>query len=240
MSSWEAFGGGLADIWSAVVSDIPSTLNTAIILIMLLVFLNDRRRSRNEGTSNFQSSMQIFNQAVLNDDEFIKYDCQLHPFGDLSEQEIKKVYFWFLAFNISYAAAQASKHKSMRSKLAKSSLTNIANLSFGDRNFIEKHVFTRGYDNEFVLGFKKQWREIDKNNRTLPMVGAPKDSGVEPRRNVVFKLGGEQDFYAEVEEDPETLETEKEIALSNKSGMVDAPVSNLATKEGSPISSSKS
>lgn len=239
MSFLEALGGvEPADIWSAVISDIPSTLNTAIILIMLLVFLNDRRRSRNEGTSNFQSSMQIFNQAVLNDDDFIKYDCQLHPFGDLSEPEIKKIYFWFLAFNISYAAAQASKHKSMRSKLAKSSLTNIANLSFSDRDFIKKHVFTRGYDNKFVQKFEKLWLKIDTNNRTLPMAGASKDSGVEPRRNVVFQLGGEPDFYAEVAEDPDRSEAQREDARLEGSGVVDVPVSNGTTKKDRPISSS--
>jgi hypothetical protein len=203
-----------SDIWSAILSDIPSTLNTLIILVMMMVFLYDRRRSRNEGTSNFQSSMQVFNQAVLNDDDFIKYDCQLHPFGCLSEPEMKKVYYWFLAFNISYAAVQASKHKSMRSKLAKSSLANIANISFGDREFIETHVFSRGYDGDFVKEFKTKWQKIEDDNKTLLMAGAPESSRVAPCQNIGFSENEITQDLMKIIGDPDRTSKERRAMLT--------------------------
>lgn len=49
----------------------------------------------------------------------------------------------------------------------------------------------------------------------------------------------DSDFYDEVEELSETSEAGKTAARSEKSGVVDVPVSNGATKKNSPVTSSK-
>jgi hypothetical protein len=217
----------------------PLFISFIAVGISLWVVWKGNKKDRNEGTYNFNQSWQTFNHLVVSEKTFLEIECALHPHGDLTLEEMKRVYFWFLRFNVSYMAHRESTHQSMRKALAKSALNNEANLSYPDRKFIKTHVFTRGYDSDFTKKFCDLWDEIEDNNQVLSMRGADGSNLPAPRNQVSFGCAT-SDFYDEVEELSDTSEAGKSAARSEKSGVGDVPVSNGATKKDSPVTSSKS
>ena len=111
----------------------------------------------------------MFNQALLNDPELLEFEIELHPFGKLTKREMKKVYFYFLRWNVAYSAYTGKGE--MLDRLALSALNNEANISFPDREFIKQHVFGRGYNREFTAEFEKKWEMIEKTGKSLAMKG---------------------------------------------------------------------
>lgn len=139
------------------------------LAISFFNFLRQQGNQRFIGTQTFNSSWQSFNQVLVGDDQFIEFESQFHPFGKLTHDEVKKLYYYFMRFNVAYAAFQGRDH--FHRKLASSSLRNEANLTFRDRNFIREHVFGRGYDKGFSDQFEENWKLIEDSGKTLSMDG---------------------------------------------------------------------
>lgn len=153
---------------------------SAALALSIYTFIRQRRSQVFSGTKDFNSAWQLFNQTLVGDKEFLAFERELHPHGDLSEEDIKRIYFYFMRFNVAYSAFKGSGELSMR--LAQSALNNEANLSFHDREFIKKHVFGRGYDRGFADKFIKKWAEIEVRQRTLPMLDDNEEEFTSPLR----------------------------------------------------------
>ena len=74
---------------------------------------------------------QVFHQTVLGDEDFIRFEQELHPHGDLSRDEVKRVYFYFMRFSVACSAFKGRGE--LLNRLAQSALNNEANMSFHDR-----------------------------------------------------------------------------------------------------------
>lgn len=148
------------------------------------VFLKQRKTQRYSGTAEYNASWQTFNQLVVGDTDFQDFEAELHPYEDLSRKDVKRIYFHFLRFNVAYAAFSGASEGELEAKLAESSLANLANVSFHDREFIKKHVFARGYNKAFANKFNELWLRIERNGMTLPMQGDEKgeyNSAMKPK-----------------------------------------------------------
>ena len=155
-------------------------LSVLAIIVSGVTYNRQRKLHKYTATNDFNSKWQTFNQSLLADPVFIEFERNLHPFGKLSENEIKKLYFYFMRWNVVYSAFQSGD---LSKGLAQSSLNNEANISFHDRKFIYDHVFGRGYDRNFTKMFEEKWKEIEKNGETLPMEGDNEKSFVVKMNN---------------------------------------------------------
>ena len=141
---------------------------SAIALIISVVTIYMQLRNRFfTGTRDFNLSWQAFNQVVADDQDFQDFEMVLHPYGELCRVQIKRVYFYFMRFNTAYSAYRNTGE--FHSPLAISALHTEANVSFKDREFVRKHVFSRGYDREFCDKFEELWEEIETTGKFLPM-----------------------------------------------------------------------
>ena len=143
-------------------------------------FFRQRNSQVFADTKEFNAAWQIFNQTLVGDEDFIRFEQALHPHGELSTEDIKRVYFYFMRFNVAYSAFEGTGELSER--LAQSAFNNEANLSFHDRDFITKHVFGRGYDRGFADQFIKKWKEIEQRQKTLPMLDDLNEEFTSPLR----------------------------------------------------------
>ena len=146
---------------------IPIAISAIALGLTVFNLLRSRSHRNDEGTKGYNASWQVFNQSFLNDPDLIEIECELHPFGKLTHTEMKRVYFWFLRFNVTYSAYRSTHRKFMSTKLAQSSLANEANLSYRDQDFIKKHVFVRGYDKGYTDSIIDLWEQIDKRNKNI-------------------------------------------------------------------------
>ena len=123
-------------------------------------------------TNNYNKSWQVFNSLLIQDESLIEIERGIHPHGEVSKQDIKRIYYYFLRFNVAYGAFTGTGE--MNSRLAESSLNNEANCTYADQIFIRENVFGRGYNEEFSNEFERRWKIITKTKQYLPMLGDQK------------------------------------------------------------------
>lgn len=148
-------------------------LSGAAIAFAAYVHWNQRKLQKHLNTRDFNSAWQGFNQTLVSNDAFVGFERVAHPYGELSEEDVKRLYFYFMRFNVAYSAFIGDKQ--LRSKLAESALKNEINVSFKDREFIKRHVFRRGYDSDFAEKFIAGWEKIETTGDPLPMRGYSND-----------------------------------------------------------------
>lgn len=169
--------------------DIGILISLIAIGLSGYTFWKQRATQVFSGSRDFNSSWQTFNQTLINDNQLIDFERELHPCGELSRDQMKRVYFYFMRLNVAYSAYSGTGE--LNESLANSALNNEANLSFPDRKFIRTHVFGRGYDKDFADQFEARWGDIKKSNQYLAMEGdeqrkyAPQAKGVLNSRRVV-------------------------------------------------------
>ena len=144
----------------------------------------------------------------ISETEIVELETKIHPIKDISKTDVKRMYYWFNLLNPCHTSFQQGliKIKKLRdssdgcSKRFNASFLNAANLSYPDREFIEKHVFIRGYSDDFAQIFRNLWNEIETTGKILPMLGASTENLPAPRSEVDF-----DDYTQTVEEKSEEM-----------------------------------
>lgn len=152
----------LADVFNVV-----GSISAAVIAY--LVYQWSRRSHFINAIKEQNNEWQTVNCLVISNDDLLSLERANHPFGDISLQETKKMYFYFLVLNSDYNSWIIMKNRMSDRNLAYARLNNHANMLFNDRHFIERHVFPRGYDEGFCWELRKRWREIEDSGRPLKM-----------------------------------------------------------------------
>jgi len=144
------------------ISDIFSIIaSVATVFIALWVFLWTQRSEKNNQRRHSNNEMQTFNLAVLQDDNLLQIEADRHPFGEIGLDGARKMYQHFLWLNITDNIRKASKNGLLDKAVAEARFANQALLTYPDRDFLEKHVFPRGYETDFIEAFRKRWNVIE-------------------------------------------------------------------------------
>ena len=156
------------------------TIGASLIAVAFSGFVFNRQRKNQKfvGTRDFNLSWQAFNQLVVEDEDFQEFEKVLHPYGELTAAEIKRMYFYFLRFNNIYSVFSSTGE--MHDPLAISALHTEANVSFKDQEFVRQHVFVRGYDAAFIRQVETLWKKIETTGKTLPAYGSATNRGAVP------------------------------------------------------------
>lgn len=143
--------------------------STAALGFSIYTYNRQKKKQNFLGTRDFNLSWQSYNQVVSNDKDFQEFEQSLHPHGELTRKDVKRMYFYFMRFNTIYSAFR--ENGEFNSALATSALHTEANVSFKDRHFVRRHVFSRGYDKDFSRKFEAMWQKIKDDQAFLTMYG---------------------------------------------------------------------
>ena len=152
--------------WESI-AKIASSVATVLILgvsatVAVFLYLWQRQAARIESIRKMQDNYRYYNQLVLDNPDLLEYERLNHKWGNLSSDEVKKMYRLFIKINMYYSNYDAGLRKAMGKTAWESHLNNLANTTFGDREFIKQHIFPRGYENAFRAEVLKRWEAIDK------------------------------------------------------------------------------
>ena len=155
----------------AHIATIVSGVSTVILLaistgVAYFVYRWHRESSLVINHRQIQEDLRHYNFLVLENKDLQKLEGQRHRWGKLDEDDVVKMYHYFIMLNISYSAYECMKRKAISKPVYESKINNTANLTFIDREFILQHVFPRGYENGFKKEITDRWRKIE-NSGTL-------------------------------------------------------------------------
>ncbi|MEL7184667.1 MAG: hypothetical protein AAGK57_13590, partial [Pseudomonadota bacterium] len=85
------------------------------------------------------------NDAILEVEEYQKFEQDMHPHGDLTADDVKKLYFYFNILNKARLSLFMVWNDDVDVKLGNTNLNLVANLLYKDRQFVRDHAFPRGY-----------------------------------------------------------------------------------------------
>lgn len=140
----------------------------------IYIYLWQRKSARIEATKKLNDDLREYNMLVIKTLELQELEASSHPWGDrkLEISEVKKMYYYFILLNVSYNLYAAYSIDSIDKGVYRAQLDNTANNTCADRNFIEQHVFPRGYKEEFCKELIGRWdfiettkKFISKNNK---------------------------------------------------------------------------
>lgn len=144
------------------ISDVFAIVGSvAAATIALQVYFWTRRSEKNNQRRHSNNEMQTYNLTVLQDDKLLQMEADNHPYGEIGVEDARKMYRYFVWINIADNMRKSAENNLLDRDLAQSRLDNQARIAFPDRDFLETHVFPRGYEADLVEAFRKRWRTIE-------------------------------------------------------------------------------
>ncbi|MFK0273259.1 hypothetical protein ACIQUG_06270 [Ensifer sp. NPDC090286] len=142
----------------------------ATVAISWFIFDYTRKREIFESSAQIQTEWQIHNQIIMSDNYLLEMEADMHPFGEISSEQTKRMYSYFLKLNLAFNSWSGSALH-VDEKLATSTVNNTINILYSDREFIKSHVFPRGYPRSFTRMIEDKWTEMETGGgKPLPMV----------------------------------------------------------------------
>ncbi|MDX1039516.1 hypothetical protein GOL69_19880 [Sinorhizobium medicae] len=142
----------------------------ATVVLTFIIFDYTKKRELFESTAQIQTEWQVHNQIILSDTDLLAMETEMHPFGQITSAETKRMYAYFLKLNLAFNSwVGQSLH--VDEKLATSTINNTINCLYSDRAFIRTHVFPRGYPHGFTQMIEEKWKQIEaRGGKPLPMI----------------------------------------------------------------------
>ncbi len=155
---------GLKDF--AAIAEIITSVATVLILgtsatvaVMLYKWHRDTAKISNNRLLN--ENLRHYNELMISNEQLQDLDIKRHRWGNLEKDELIMMYQYFIYLNLTQSAFKA--RKALDNEVFESQLNNAANLTYKDREFINQHVFPRGYSGGFQSELKKRWEKIYKD-----------------------------------------------------------------------------
>ena len=111
--------------------------------------------------------LRAYNLLVLENDFLQDMETNNHRWGKLEKHDVKKMYSYFILFNVSYNLYDAYSNNSIDEDVYKAQLDNTANTTYRERDFILQHVFPRGYKKSFCGEIESRWKNISESGTLL-------------------------------------------------------------------------
>lgn len=151
-------------------SDFATIVFAAAAVYVAFVTYKLQRKQHAASTLQFLSDRWgVYNSRIIEDKALQEFEAGIHPHGKLTSNDIKKLYYYFDLLN----QARLSMHKVWLDDLdvatGNADISLVANLLYGDRDFVRDHAFPRGYVH-LPAEIEKRWAYIDeKNGEAVPM-----------------------------------------------------------------------
>ncbi|TPM39366.1 MULTISPECIES: hypothetical protein [unclassified Mesorhizobium] len=154
----------IAEIFGAIGALIGAV---GTIALTWLVFRFSQKQEAQKSTEDVQNWWQTHNSVVLSNPRLLSLEKRLHPFGDLTDEEVRRLYIHFMTLNVCYNA-WANRDQIDRS-LSESTIDNSVNRLFLDRDFVVQHVLPRGYPKDFAEEILRRLGLRESTAKPLPM-----------------------------------------------------------------------
>lgn len=154
-----------------LVATVVSAITT--ITITVLIYQWSHQTGSVERSSDMNRDWIGINQLIISDPDMVEIARQAHPIGDISTFELKKIYFCFSQLNPAYTSWINARTKAAFGSVPRSVLEGQAIATFRYRDFIEMHVFPRGYDPDFKQDLRKLWVSLEKKETPQAEVISP-------------------------------------------------------------------
>jgi hypothetical protein len=129
--------------------------------IAYIVYRWAKKTENANATREAQNEWQQYNQLVLTNPDVAQVDRNLHQHGDISAEDHRKMFVYFMILNMGLNIWISKQNKLIRPDIAVSINKNISSLLHKDKDFIEQHVFPRGYPDLFAELLREHWQGID-------------------------------------------------------------------------------
>lgn len=116
--------------------------------LAIIVILINRRHEKQKIDHEMQNWWQSRNETVILDPHLLNIEAKLHPYEDLSAEDIKRMYLHFMTLNIALNS-WSSKYLGDR-YIINATILSCINITYMDRDFIIKNILTRGHPEDFV------------------------------------------------------------------------------------------
>lgn len=147
-----------------------SIITTVVAVYVALVAYRLNRKSNNNQT--FLASVQqwqALNNAILTSQELREIEVENHPFGEVDEKDVQRMYLYFCRLNVARTSYESLMSGLADEQICNGHINNVANLLKGDRDFVRNHCFPRGYP-KISKELEKRWALIDdRDGLPLPM-----------------------------------------------------------------------
>ncbi len=143
-----------------IVTSVGSVLILAISTwIAYSIWKLQRDLARSSAISLHVEQMRHWNLLVLENTDLQEFESNHHSWGELSRNEVKKMYRFFILLNVLHSQFSAYQIKAIDENVYSSVLKNIANMTYSNSDFIEKNCFNRGYPDSFKNELRKAWEK---------------------------------------------------------------------------------
>lgn len=121
-----------------------------------------RLNAKIETRRRMSEALQHYNELILASSDWQKAEESKHPWGTLSQDEVVKMYRYFLLLNMSVDMWEAHLREAVSPCGYNSHMNHLANVTHMDQEFIKRHVLTRGYPLDYREELMRRWTLIDR------------------------------------------------------------------------------
>ena len=149
---------------SEVIQDVATVVIAVAAIYIAYIGYSLRERQHHAQTIRFIfEGWGEFNDVILKSEEYREFETKMHPHGDVSANEIRKMYYYFGILNKARTTLFLVWMDDIDIALGNADINLIANLLYRDREFIRTHVFPRGYVH-LPSEIEKRWALSDARN----------------------------------------------------------------------------
>ena len=157
------------DSWLSAASDLMNIVGAvATVVLAYFAYAYTRKREAFEATSQVQAEWQQANQLALTSPDILAIEIMGHPYGDLTEGEARKMYWYFVKLNVAFNS-WVGRLAHIDRETAQSTIDTVISSTYKDRDFIRKHVLPRGYSKGFVQEVEAGWMKIEQSGQMNEM-----------------------------------------------------------------------
>jgi hypothetical protein len=121
-----------------------------------------RQNARVETRRRMSEARRHYNELVLANPDWLQSEAAKHTWGPISQDEMIKMYRYFLLLNASVHLWEAHVREAVSLTTYQSTMNHHANITYMEREFIKKHVLPRGYPLAYREELLYRWALIDK------------------------------------------------------------------------------
>ena len=156
--------------WFSVLRDVMDVVGAvATVALAYVAYAYTKKREAFEATSQVQAEWQQANQLALNSRDILAIEIAGHPYGELSQAEARKMYWYFVKLNIAFNS-WVGRRSYIDRETAQSTINTVINSTFNDREFIRIHVLPRGYSRAFAQEIEAGWAKIGQTGQMIEMI----------------------------------------------------------------------
>jgi hypothetical protein len=150
--------GNISDVIAAA-----STFLAVLVTVWIAIFVHRSSQSINklQHIRLVDELWQTVNLAVIENPLLQTLEVETHPFGILTKDQIQRQHFHFLKINVAYTVWTFKEAGIYDTARAETSLLSYCNTTYKDREFIQTHVLSRGYQSLFQEELRKRWKQIE-------------------------------------------------------------------------------